>query len=191
MAGPTTFRAPLDTCPGGTSMWLAASCQWADPWDMSMSQIEIRDIAMSLSNICRYNGHVANPLTVAEHSVAVMVKLKSMTEKGKDYTPDANDLLAALLHDAPEAYLGDIHGPSKKKPEFAFYREAEDRLMELIYARFGIYVDDELAERIHAADMAVFRDEWETPGGQFSPRPAERLFLHRYHFLQRELLFKR
>jgi 5'-deoxynucleotidase YfbR-like HD superfamily hydrolase len=49
--------------------------------------------------------------TVAAHSyvVAWLVTLAS------DYKPSANLLLAALQHDIPEAELGDMPGPTKRK----------------------------------------------------------------------------
>ena len=44
----------------------------------------------------------------------------------------------ALLHDASEAYLGDVRWPLKVLPEFAFYREAERRLQGEIHVAFGL-----------------------------------------------------
>lgn len=185
------FRAPLDTWPGGSHMWVAGSKQWVDPLDMSMSQIEFVDISLALSHICRYTGHVEYPLTVAEHSVNVMLKLKQLAEREKGYVPDSNDLLAALLHDAAEAYLSDLPKPIKSHPSMAEFSVIEDRLMELIYARFGIYITDELAERVKAADHAVFLDEWKEPGGKFPFKAARVQFVHWFNHLQRERIYKR
>lgn len=63
--------------------------------------ISIEDIAMSLSRMCRFGGHSIPFYSVAEHSVHV-ASLVSHSKR-----------LAALLHDATEAYLGDIILPVK------------------------------------------------------------------------------
>lgn len=64
--------------------------------------VTIDDIARSLSMIARFNGHVSKFYSVAQHSVLL-----------SRLAPD--DLkMAALLHDASEAYLGDIVAPLKE-----------------------------------------------------------------------------
>jgi hypothetical protein len=181
-----SYRAPLSTVPANGYMWVAGSKQWVDPLAMQMHQIEMVDIALALSNICRYTGHVEHPLTVAEHSVNVMLKYKSQAEKQRGYIPTANDLLAALLHDAAEAYLSDLPKPIKDHPKMAFFSKVEDKLMALIYARFGIRVDDNVTERIKAADKATFMDEWPTKGGTLSHGQARQSFLVWYATLNRD-----
>ena len=44
----------------------------------------------------------------------------------------------ALLHDASEAFMGDIVWPMKRTGHFEYYRDAEDKLMKQIFARFGL-----------------------------------------------------
>lgn len=70
-------------------------------------QIYLRDIAYALSRIPRFNGHtLGNTIwSVAEHSRLVAQLLPT------DASPTVR--LAALLHDAHEAYLGDIISPVK------------------------------------------------------------------------------
>jgi hypothetical protein len=46
--------------------------------------------------------------------------------------------LAALLHDASEAYLCDVPRPLKQTEAFGAYREAEQRLESVIYQAFGV-----------------------------------------------------
>lgn len=82
------------------------------------SDINIKDIAHSLSMQCRFIGHVDRFYSVAEHSVnvAAMVSPKNR--------------LAALLHDAVEAYLSDIASPIKRLlPDYYVY---EHKLQEVI-----------------------------------------------------------
>lgn len=66
-------------------------------------QIALGDIAHALARIPRFNGHTLRPWSVADHSLLVLDLMPA------DTTPLI--LLAALLHDAHEAYLGDITSP--------------------------------------------------------------------------------
>lgn len=62
----------------------------------------IEDIAHSLANLCRYTGHTRKFYSVAQHCVlAARVN-------------DPNDPLQRLLHDASEAYIGDLASPWKR-----------------------------------------------------------------------------
>ncbi len=87
--------------------------------------IHLFDIAHALSNLCRFNGHVKRFYSVGEHSLYVSTLL------------DSRELQRwGLMHDAAEAYLGDIVRPIKHKmPEF---RAIEDRLLQRIAKRFGL-----------------------------------------------------
>ena len=70
--------------------------------------IDIMDIAWALSRAPRFVGMTTsvNVYSVAQHSVLVMNRVKQTV-------PDAprSLLVAALLHDAHEAYMGDISRP--------------------------------------------------------------------------------
>lgn len=100
-----------------------------DPLNPDPSLIDIQDIAHALSNICRFGGHSSRFYSVAEHSVLVGEALWNLHH-------DADLALAGLLHDAAEAYLGDVPRPLKYRPEFKFFREAEDKLLGMIAERF-------------------------------------------------------
>lgn len=108
------------------------------------STIQIGDICHHLSNLCRFNGATRVPYSVAEHSLFVA-----------DIC-DPQYALAALLHDAPEAYLHDMARPIKRliKASSSVYEAAEERMWFAICLRFGIDPDD-LAHVKEADDIAL------------------------------------
>ena len=114
-----------------------------DPFDVSPDELEIRDIAHALAQTCRFGGHCREFYSVAEHSVLVSALCPG------DYR------LEGLLHDAAEAYLGDLPTPLKLiLPSFA---EAEDRLLQVIARKFGLTVP--LPPSVQAADKAMLEQE--------------------------------
>lgn len=91
--------------------------------DPKVDDIDIADIAFALANTTRFNGHTQF-YSVAEHSVAVAGLL-----------PD-HLRLAGLLHDAAEAYIGDI--PSPLKAHMPDYKIMEEDIINVIFEKFGI-----------------------------------------------------
>lgn len=78
------------------------------------------DITQALSKNIRFNGHINNNFTVWEHSMI-----------GAAWAESPRHKLEALLHDAGEAYTGDIILPMKECfPEIA---EFEDRITAVIF----------------------------------------------------------
>jgi len=91
-----------------------------DPFNVKLNDICIEDIAHGLSLLCRYNGQCNGFYSVAEHSI-IMATYSGFRE----WHP-----LAMLLHDAAEAYIGDIIRPIKQKlPQF---RQFETNFMTVI-----------------------------------------------------------
>lgn len=72
-------------------------------------QICLEDIAHALSNICRFNGHVKEFYSVAQHC-CLMTEYAYWTEKLGQRVFLLRDI---LMHDAEEAYIGDISRPLK------------------------------------------------------------------------------
>lgn len=87
--------------------------------------IDIEDIAHALSQICRFGGHCSMPYNVAQHSVIVAALAPMELRK------------EALLHDAAEAYVGDVIKPLKVLIE-PLFEDIEDRFMQVICQKFNL-----------------------------------------------------
>lgn len=106
-------------------------------------QIDPRDIAHALGQICRFGGHTSKFYSVAQHSCIVA-----------DLVPEEHKL-AALLHDATEAYCGDVVQPLKQV--LPAYRDIEQRFWISICERF--WIDPLLPECVLQADMIALATE--------------------------------
>ena len=98
------------------------------PLEPRIDRVAIEDIAHGLAYQCRFNGQTQAFYSVAQHSLVVASLVPT-------------DLrLAALLHDAAEAYLGDMVKPLKVLlPEFA---AIEEKVSAIIAGAFGIDFSD-------------------------------------------------
>lgn len=136
------------------------------------SLIEIEDIAHALSHQCRFGGHLREFYSVAQHSY-MCCDLVSVKE----------DKLAALMHDASEAYLLDIPTPIKKN--LTNYYQVEDKLMKVIAKKFGF--EWPLSNGVKVADSTMLHYEWDRimidPNGLFTfqtPAVSKAEFLKRF-----------
>jgi hypothetical protein len=93
--------------------------------------IALEDIAHALGHVCRFGGHCAFLFPVGLHSLNVSLMVEQLSGS-------VMDSLWGLLHDATEAYLGDMVRPLKHQPEMAPYREAEAKLQTLICNHFEL-----------------------------------------------------
>jgi len=116
--------------------------------EVNPAAILIHDIAHALSMLCRFNAQCLRPYSVAEHSVHVSHEIAPHLA------------LVGLMHDAAEAYLGDMPGPLKKcLPRF---HSIEIRLIHAIGAKFGFsYPEKGTAEacELKRADIQLLVDE--------------------------------
>lgn len=115
------------------------------PLDPRAADVKPSDIAHALSLLCRYGGHVERFYSVAEHCVLM----------SEAVAPE--HALAALLHDATEAYVVDVPRPLKRV--LAGYREIEDRVWLAIAERFG--VPPVIPAGVHLADDRILLTERE------------------------------
>jgi uncharacterized protein len=183
----------------GNHMFTAAGGKYY-PLDPKPHEVNIETIAHHLSNRCRYNGatrHPTDPVrqfySVAEHSVYC------------SYIGEPYEALDRLLHDASEAYNGDLIRPLKYDTLFAKPFQVVERLNEdAIARRFGLRGD---APSIKVADEAVTAAEVQqiiemNPAEDWSggllhdgtkvapleiqmlmPHKAKKFFLHRFYQL--------
>jgi 5'-deoxynucleotidase YfbR-like HD superfamily hydrolase len=122
--------------------------------------VNIEDIAHALSQGNRFTGHPKFPYPVAQHC-----RLGS-------YLVPYMYALRFLLHDASEAYLGDMNRPLK---HFTLagdeYRKVEARIQSLIYNKFGLSevepeiiheIDNEMlyAEKEQIMPATEWRNQW-------------------------------
>lgn len=122
-----------------------------DPRVGKLSCVDIDDVAHALSNLCRYSGHCKKFYSVAEHSVLVSRIVRAM------WPEDLNSIWAGLLHDATEAYVGDVTTPLKVLlPRFM---EIEDALAIDIAKKFKIKWNKQTADRVKTADLIALSTE--------------------------------
>jgi hypothetical protein len=113
------------------------------PLDPRPEDVDPLDIAAALSMICRYGGHTHRFYSVAEHCWLL------------SHAVAPEHALWALLHDATEAYVGDMVRPLKRSmPEYA---AAEDHLMRVICDRVGLPY--ECPAEVKEADNRILLDE--------------------------------
>ena len=113
---------------------LTASGQLFDPTCLAAGGLAdtvcLSDIAHSLAHICRFVGHCKRHYSVAEHSLFVADILKR-----QGYPAAAQ--FAGLMHDAHEAYCGDVVTPIKEAIGPA-WRHLEDGIERTVHSALGI-----------------------------------------------------
>lgn len=160
--------------------------------DPSGNVCDIRDIAHALSNIGRYCGHTRVHYSVAQHCVQV------------SYLVPRHLRLEGLLHDSPEAYIGDVAKPLKELlPD---YKTVESRMEEFVLGCFGIDAHamppeiktadvislvTEQRDLMHGPDPVIMKAYGVQPLAKrirpLTPRKAEKLFLNRYYEIMADL----
>lgn len=104
----------------------------------TVDMIDILDIAHGLSMICRFGGHTKKFYSVAQHSLIV-----------SQLCPDEYKL-EGLMHDATEAYMGDMVRPLKQlMPE---YISAENKLHDVINKKYKLKHNKKCKKQVKVAD---------------------------------------
>ena len=152
-----------------------------DLMDPSTWVFNVKTIARSLSNLCRFNGHIENFYSVAEHAVRVSEQLQQW-----GYSDRVQFL--GLHHDDIESIIGDIPSPHKRHMSFGGepIHDLEKTLEYAYFATFGnmfLKTFDRDWEAVKRADLAVYlaeRAERPVLGRGLLPTHAYMLYLSRH-----------
>jgi hypothetical protein len=156
------------------------------PLDPRVDEINVIDIAHSLSNQCRFAGHVDDFYSVAQHSVLVSMLLPEEL------------WMTGLMHDASEAYLVDV--PRPIKPFLKGYDEIEKNIMTCVAIKFRLKWP--MPKEVKTADNTALAIEkrcfkkrstqvWDCEYldnkqiilDTMSPKEAEQYFLNRFEII--------
>lgn len=116
---------------------------YIDVFDPQQEHITIEDIAHALSLTARWGGHTHAFYSVASHSLWVADNVQPEFQ------------LEALLHDATEAYIGDMPKPIKR--HLPDYNKLEQVLDQAIRTKFNLPVS--ISQSVKEADKKAL--EWE------------------------------
>jgi hypothetical protein len=161
----------------GTRFW---------PEDPRPQDIKLEDIAHALAGIPRYNAHLDEHYSVAQHCVM-----------GSQFI-DRRYARFFLFHDAGESYLGDLITPIKRLFR-EFYEGIEEGVMQAVASAFRFPMEEEARKAVKRVDLQMLETEardlvpvgfinhvpTELPFAWrirecWSPRKAERMFVQRF-----------
>ena len=118
------------------------------PCSPKAEDVDIWDIAHSLSNLCRYGGHVTKFYSVAEHSIHIAEALRRDGQS-------LDVIKWGLLHDGTEAYCADV--PRPLKPYLQNYDIIESSIEKVIIEKFGL--SDKIPEIVQDYDVRITVNE--------------------------------
>jgi len=137
---------PVHACNDG--LFNSASGNKIDLWAPDPSALHISDIAGALAKICRFGGQIDTFYSVAQHSILVAALCPPQYKR------------AALMHDAAEAYLGDVIKPLKVVLGYN-YAVLETLFDAAIAAAFNLDWSGDAHSVIKAVDKQVLEMEHE------------------------------
>lgn len=121
-------------------------------YEQQDNRFDINTIAKALSCINRFCGHTSRPYSVAEHSLLVCDILR-------DQGYSCLVQMAGLLHDAHEAYIGDVSSPVKWELGIA-WDSFEHRHMMALRKHFALITTYAAYRReIKQADLVALATE--------------------------------
>ena len=128
-------RGPAITCHPSGRLFYPLMPEEAD--------VRLDDIVHALSHINRFNGHTSTPYSVAQHSYLVASLMEDWILRGAQVSGGRALVKAALLHDAAEAYIGDISSPIKPFVTIAGHlaERVEERILDVIFKALKVGFD--------------------------------------------------
>lgn len=99
------------------------------PLDPDPLAIDPMDIAVSLSRTVRWRGFTRDFFSVAQHSVLVS---EDLADRGFALAEQQ----WGLMHDASEAYIGDLPRPIKQ--QIPAFKTAENKILQAVAGRFDL-----------------------------------------------------
>jgi hypothetical protein len=114
-----------------------------DLFDPEPDRVRLSDVAAGLAHTCRFGGQCVRFYSVAHHSLHV-----SREVAGAD---DPRLQLLGLLHDAGEAYVGDVPRPLKTR--FDEFERLEEAILDAVWTALDVAPPTEAEwERVTRAD---------------------------------------
>lgn len=147
-----------------------------DVLNFTEADVDIEDIAHSLSQICRFTGHTKGHYSVAQHCLLVSEMVPS------------SYALEGLLHEAEEPYTNDLHTELKYAHGMRIYREIGRQIRDVVWRHFGLESCEDVHRMIKTVDttlcelekLCLFKD---SKLDRIKPMPAEeaeKKFLQRF-----------
>jgi len=197
------------------SYWiLTHSGQHLDLLNPDPNDIDIDTVATVLGRVPHWNGHTVVPISIAAHSIDVLNRMDrklSQAEPVLQLSPAELKAYAliALLHDAHEAYVGDVSRPMQAAMGGDF-NEIARNMQEACFVAFGVLdywltMDERVTEMLEEADdeslevesICFMRENPFGSDGHVPPRlrfyppyagpESTALFLETYHRLRTNL----
>ncbi len=146
---------------------LTATGQELDLVYAKPAHMNLPDVSHALAQINRFTGAARRPYSVAEHSLLVLDILQHL------FAPaSVHARLAALMHDAHEAYCGDMSSPMKAAVGDG-WKVLEHRLERALRSAWGLHTAAyDHGDHIRQADLialATERAQLMPPGASLWP----------------------
>lgn len=145
--------------------------QFVDVVNIKPEDIHPLDIAFGLARECRFGNHTRKFWSVAEHSIWCM-------QKGEELFPEDFALhFRLLMHDAHEAYMGDLCTPMVNSIDKLYpgVKDAINTVKKIIQrnvnTRFGIGLCPLECEKVREIDRLALEWEWVNKVNSWSGLP--------------------